>query len=62
MRHLVADIPNCAANLDNVITGANEEKHLAIFDRAQTHVEEYGFKCNLPECTVLQDSVTCLNY
>ncbi|XP_038069821.1 uncharacterized protein K02A2.6-like [Patiria miniata] len=63
MESLLADIPMCRPYLDDIIvTGKNDEEHLASLKAVLSRLEENGLRVKQEKCTFLQPSIEYLGH
>ena len=63
MDTILQGIPKAQCYIDDIlITGANDEEHLAVLEEVLKRLEEHGIKVNLAKCKFLAKSVHYLGY
>ncbi|CAF1493877.1 unnamed protein product [Adineta steineri] len=60
---VLAGVSNSIAYLDDIlITGKDEEEHLATLELVLTKLADFGLRCNMEKCSFFQDEVVYLGY
>uniref|UniRef100_A0A914WMU4 RNA-directed DNA polymerase n=1 Tax=Plectus sambesii TaxID=2011161 RepID=A0A914WMU4_9BILA len=63
MDQLLADVPYCAAYLDDIlISGRTEEEHIATLEQVLSRLQDAGLKCNREKCSFFKDEVKYLGH
>ena len=63
MDQILQGVPNVVCYIDDIlITGPDDETHLANLDEVLKRLQHHGLRVNLKKCTFLQDSVMFLGH